>query len=117
MTVQTVSDEQVTHALLNSESVEALAFAKENPGQWVVWQSGFAHHRASKTQAYNLRQGKRQKTLTRGLLDEDGDERLEFVARAIPSEPDPAAFPKAYVVLARYTTAEYRVREREGHVE
>lgn len=91
---------------LKPESIEALATAKENMGSWVVWQSGFPHSRASKVQAHNLRTGKRQKTLTQGLLDEDGDEILEFKAFKDPETQE-------YCVIARFTTAEFRVNERE----
>lgn len=94
-------------AQLKPESVAALAEAKANEGEWVVWQSGFAHGRSSKVQAHNLRAGKRQKTLTEGLLDDDGDERLEFKAWKNADTND-------YCVIARYTTAEFRIKEREN---
>lgn len=93
-------------AQLKPESVAALAEAKANEGEWVVWQSGFAHGRASKVQAHNLRSGKRQKTLTAGLLEDDGDELLEFKAWKNTESGD-------YCVIARYTTAVYRIEERE----
>lgn len=92
---------------LKTESVDALTAARDNEGRWVVWQSGFPHHKASKVQAYNLRQGKRQKTLTKGLLDAEGDERLEFKAWKDPDSGE-------YCVLARFTTAEFRILEREN---
>lgn len=93
---------------LNPESVLALETARQNEGKWVVWQSGFPHHRASKTQAYNLRNGKRQRILTQGLIDVEGDELLEFRAWTDPET-------KEHCVLARYTTAEFRVHERENN--
>lgn len=94
-------------AQLKPESVEALGACRANVGKWVVWQSGFAHHRASKTQAYNLRQGRRQKTLTMGLLDPEGDEQLEFRSWVDPDSHE-------YCVLARLTNAEFRIQEREN---
>jgi len=108
-----IPDEQVptvahpNAAQLKPESVEALAAAKQNVGKWVTWQSGFPHHKASKVQAFNLRHGKRQKSLTKGLLDVDGDEMLEFKAWKDPDTGD-------YCVIARFTTAEFRIEERES---
>ena len=55
--------------LLKPESVTAMEHALAHPGEWVVWQTGFKHARASKTQAYRLRKGERQRTLTEGYLD------------------------------------------------
>lgn len=91
---------------LNPESIAALEEARSNEGSWVIWQSGFAHHKASKVQAHNLRKGKRQKILTAGLLEDDADERIEFKAWKNPENGD-------YCVIAKFTTAEYRVKERE----
>jgi len=92
--------------LLKRESVDALQAARDHMGEWVVWQSGFPHHKASKVQAYNLRQGTRQRILTEGYLEPDADERLEFRAWK-DDEHD------TYNVIARMTTAEFRVQERE----
>lgn len=75
--------------LLKSESVEALSRVLANPGEWQTWQTGFPHARASKTQAYRLRTGQRQKLLTEPYLTD-----LEF--RAFKTDAG------AHTVIARY---------------
>jgi len=93
MTVRTVptalvSKQHPNEAQLNPESVAAFEALQKDPHTWVVWQSGFAHHKASKAQAYNLRNGKRQKLLTAG-------HDLEFKAWKDPDTGD-------YQVIARF---------------
>lgn len=95
-------------AQLNPEAIQGLADALANEGEWVIWQGGFAHHKASKAQAFNLRHGHRQKILTDGLIDPKGDGFLQFKAWTDRSGPFPL-----YFVVARYTTAKFRVEERE----
>ena len=68
--------------LLKKESVSALQNALDHPNEWITWQTGFPHAKASKTQAYRLRTGQRQRLLTadylvdlefRAFKDDDGN--------------------------------------------
>ena len=61
--------------LLSDEARAGLERALATPGEWVTWQTGFPHAKASKTQAYRLRTGQRQKLLTGEYLTD-----LEFRA-------------------------------------
>lgn len=86
---ETLVDHPNAH-LIKKESLTALELALANPRKWVTWQTGFPHARASKTQAYRLRTGQRQKLLTENYLTD-----LEF--RAFKDDEG------NFTVIARYS--------------
>lgn len=75
--MDTLTEPHPNAHLLNPQAVAGMEAALANPGEWVTWQE-CPHANASKTMAYRLRAGLRQRIITQQYGN-----KLSFHARAI----------------------------------